>query len=106
MHGSTPYYAYWPAPGGTAGEVNGDNSTVFFMHKDWLGSSRLFLDHHQPAVNATFFLSGAGTILAGGAAIAGGCLEPTPAEPLTCAAGILGGCAYDGRRRLSASAGG
>jgi RHS repeat-associated protein len=41
MHGNTPYYAYWPAPGGTAGEVNGDNSTVFFMHKDWLGSSRL-----------------------------------------------------------------
>jgi RHS repeat-associated protein len=38
---STPNYAYWPAPGGTAGEVNGDNSTLFFMHKDWLGSSRL-----------------------------------------------------------------
>jgi RHS repeat-associated protein len=41
MHGSTPYYAYWPTPGGGAGEVNGDNSTVYYMHKDWLGSSRL-----------------------------------------------------------------
>jgi len=43
------------------------------------------------AVNATFFISGAVTVGAGGAAIAGGCLEPTPGEPLTCGAAILGG---------------
>ncbi len=43
------------------------------------------------AVNATFFLGGGGAIVAGAAAIVGGCLEPTPAEPLTCGAGILGG---------------
>jgi hypothetical protein len=39
----------------------------------------------------TFPLGGGGAIFGGSAAIAGGCLEPTPAEPLTCAAGILGG---------------
>jgi hypothetical protein len=43
------------------------------------------------AVNASFFLAGGGAIIAGGAAIGLGCTEPTPAEPLTCAAGIAGG---------------
>jgi hypothetical protein len=43
------------------------------------------------AVNATFFISAGVTAGAGGAAIVGGCLEPTPAEPLTCGAGIAGG---------------
>jgi hypothetical protein len=43
------------------------------------------------AVNATFFISGGGAVIAGGAAIGIGCLEPTPAEPLTCGVGIAGG---------------
>lgn len=43
------------------------------------------------AVNTTFFISGAYTIGAGGAAIVAGCFEPTPAEPLTCLAGTVGG---------------
>lgn len=43
------------------------------------------------AVNASFFLGGGGAVIAGGAAIGLGCAEPTPAEPLTCAAGIAGG---------------
>jgi hypothetical protein len=43
------------------------------------------------AVNAPFFISGAGAVIAGGAAIGLGCSDPTPFEPLTCAAGIAGG---------------
>ena len=55
------------------------------------GFSRVTHPLDMLAVNATFFLAGGGSIVAGGAAIAGGCLEPTLAEPLTCGAGILGG---------------
>ncbi|HUZ46858.1 MAG TPA: hypothetical protein VMW54_09485, partial [Terriglobia bacterium] len=42
-------------------------------------------------LNGIMFVTGGVTVAAGGAAIAGGCLEPTPAEPLTCGAAILGG---------------
>jgi hypothetical protein len=42
-------------------------------------------------VNASMFASSAALFAAGGLAISGGCLEPTPAEPATCAAGIFGG---------------
>jgi RHS repeat-associated protein len=38
MNGTTENYAYWPAPGGATALYNG---SVYFMHKDWLGSSRL-----------------------------------------------------------------
>jgi RHS repeat-associated protein len=41
MHGSTPQYAYWPTPGKGTVEVNGNNSTFYYMHKDWLGNSRI-----------------------------------------------------------------
>jgi RHS repeat-associated protein len=41
MHGSTPQYAYWPTPGGGTVEVNGNNVTSYYMHKDWLGNSRV-----------------------------------------------------------------
>ena len=43
------------------------------------------------AVNASMFLASGGLFAAGGLAISGGCLEPTPGEPLTCAAGIFAG---------------
>ena len=43
------------------------------------------------AVNGSMFVASGGLFVAGGLAISGGCLEPTPAEPLTCAAGIFAG---------------
>jgi hypothetical protein len=43
------------------------------------------------AVNASIFLASAGHMIAGGALIAGGCLEPTPFEPITCFAGVIAG---------------
>ena len=55
------------------------------------GFARLTHPLDMVAVNATIFFAGSGAILAGGAAIVGGCLEPTPAEPLTCVAGTAGG---------------
>jgi hypothetical protein len=39
------------------------------------------------AINGTMFLAAGAHIAAGGILIAGGCLEPTPAEPLTCIGG-------------------
>jgi RHS repeat-associated protein len=39
--GTTPYYAYWPTPGNGTVEVNGNAATNFYMHKDWLGNSRI-----------------------------------------------------------------
>ena len=41
MRGSTPYYAYWPTPGGGTVEINGNNATAYYMHKDWLGNARI-----------------------------------------------------------------
>jgi RHS repeat-associated protein len=41
MQGSSPYYAYWPTPGGGTVEVNGNAVTSYYMHKDWLGNARL-----------------------------------------------------------------
>lgn len=41
MNGSTINYAYWPTPGGGTVEVNGNNVTAYYMHKDWLGNSRI-----------------------------------------------------------------
>jgi RHS repeat-associated protein len=41
VNGSTPYYAYWPTPGGGTVEVNGNAVTSYYMHKDWLGSARI-----------------------------------------------------------------
>jgi RHS repeat-associated protein len=41
MHGATPSYAYWPTPGGGTVEINGNNATAYYMHKDWLGNSRI-----------------------------------------------------------------
>ncbi len=45
------------------------------------------------AVNATMFLAAGGQVVAGGLAIGGACLEPTPFEPLTCLAGGAAGTA-------------
>jgi len=42
-------------------------------------------------VNGWMFVTAAGTIFAGGAAMGAGCAEPTPFEPLTCGMGIAGG---------------
>lgn len=39
--GSTPYYAYWPTPGNGTVEVNGNAASNYYMHKDWLGNSRI-----------------------------------------------------------------
>jgi len=39
--GTTPYYAYWPTPGNGTAEVNGNAVTFFYMHKDWVGNSRI-----------------------------------------------------------------
>jgi len=41
MQGSTPFYAYFPTPGGGTVEVNGNAATNYYMHKDWLGNSRI-----------------------------------------------------------------
>jgi RHS repeat-associated protein len=50
MHGSTPYYAYWPTPGNGTVEVNGNAVTFFYMHKDWLGNARISSVIVNPAV--------------------------------------------------------
>jgi RHS repeat-associated protein len=50
MKGSSPYYAYWPTPGGGTVEVNGNNVTAYYMHKDWLGNSRISSVIVNPAV--------------------------------------------------------
>ena len=49
MNGSTEMYAYWPAPGGSTTLYNG---ATYYMHNDWLGSSRIVSD-----VNASTVLS-------------------------------------------------
>jgi RHS repeat-associated protein len=41
MQNGSPYYAYWPTPGGGTVEINGNNVTAYYMHKDWLGNSRI-----------------------------------------------------------------
>lgn len=42
MNGSTYLYSYWPAPGGGTAMHNYPSSgSVYFMHKDWLGTVRL-----------------------------------------------------------------
>ncbi len=41
MNGTTISYAYWPAPGGGTVETNGNNASNYYMHKDWLGNSRI-----------------------------------------------------------------
>lgn len=41
--------------------------------------------------NGFIFVGGAGAVVGGAAAITAGCLDPTPFEPATCGAGILGG---------------
>ena len=41
MKGNSPYYAYWPTPGNGTVEVNGNAVTFYYMHKDWLGNSRI-----------------------------------------------------------------
>jgi hypothetical protein len=43
------------------------------------------------AVNVTFFFGAGGAYVAGVGAIVAGCIEPTPAEPATCAVGIAAG---------------
>ena len=42
-------------------------------------------------VNVGIFFGGGAAIVGGAGAIVAGCAEPTPAEPLTCGAGIFGG---------------
>lgn len=49
MDGTTEQYAYWPTPGGSTALYNGG---TYYMHKDWLGSSRIVSD-----VNASTVLS-------------------------------------------------
>ena len=48
--GTTPYYAYWPTPGNGTAEVNGNAVTFYYMHKDWLGNSRISSVIVNPAV--------------------------------------------------------
>lgn len=43
------------------------------------------------AENEFIFVGGVGAIAGGYAAIAAGCADPSPFEPATCGAGILGG---------------
>ena len=50
LNGNSIYYAYWPTPGGGTVEVNGNNTTAYYMHKDWLGSSRISSVIVNPAV--------------------------------------------------------
>ncbi len=39
--GSTPDHAYWPSPGNGTAQINGNASTFYYTHKDWLGSARI-----------------------------------------------------------------
>jgi RHS repeat-associated protein len=41
MSGSTINYAYVPAPGGGTAYIGGNAGSVLYMHKDWLGNSRI-----------------------------------------------------------------
>ena len=50
VNGNSIYYAYWPTPGSGTVEVNGNNATAYYMHKDWLGSSRISSVIVNPAV--------------------------------------------------------
>ncbi len=42
------------------------------------------------AVNASMFFAAGGQVAGGGLAVVGGCFNPTPFEPLSCAAGAAG----------------
>jgi RHS repeat-associated protein len=53
--------------------------------------SRITHPFDVAAVNASMFIAAGGQIAAGGAAVVGGCLDPTPFEPATCAAGATAG---------------
>jgi RHS repeat-associated protein len=50
MHGSTPFYAYWPGPGGSTVEANGNAASFYYMHKDWLGNARISQTIITPSV--------------------------------------------------------
>jgi len=41
MNGSTIKYAYWPSPGGGAVLETGNDGSLYYMHKDWLGNARI-----------------------------------------------------------------
>jgi len=41
MNGTTINYAYWPTPGGGTLLEVGNSSSDYYLHKDWLGNSRL-----------------------------------------------------------------
>jgi RHS repeat-associated protein len=50
MHGSAPFYAYWPGPGGSTVEANGNAASFYYMHKDWLGNARISQTIITPSV--------------------------------------------------------
>jgi RHS repeat-associated protein len=41
MNGSAINYAYWPTPGGGTLLDNGNGVSLYYQHKDWLGSARI-----------------------------------------------------------------
>lgn len=88
-------YTYSPvANTGTTGPVSMwdvEQHPWNFVSAITRGFSRATHPLDVAAVNTTYFVAGTISIAVGGAAIVGGCLDPTPAEPLTCGAGILGG---------------
>lgn len=41
MSGATPSFAQWPAPGGGTEVIGGSGGYFDYLHKDWLGNSRI-----------------------------------------------------------------
>jgi RHS repeat-associated protein len=78
--------------GGSGGQSGGASAgSLNQLQRLAKGFSALTHPLDMLAVNASMFVAAGGQIVGGGAAIVGGCLEPTPLEPATCAAGATAG---------------
>ncbi len=56
MTGTSPIYAYWPAPGGGKVLLYGNSSSYDFLHSDWLGNARIDsgLTNHTVATDQAY----------------------------------------------------
>src|SRR5205807_579137 len=56
MSGTTINFAYWPSPAGGTTVINGNSSSLLYMHKDWLGSARIVssVNGHSATLDQAF----------------------------------------------------
>lgn len=81
---------------GTAQAANNASQPLNDIEKMFRVFSKVVHPADVVIVNASTFLAAGVHWVAGGALILGGCVEPTPFEPLTCAAGATIGTAAIG----------